>query len=43
MFIGRQKEVKSLINELSSRNKKSAILIYGKKTRGKINLNKRGG
>lgn len=38
MFIGQQKEVKSLINELSSMNKKSAILIYGKRRVGKYRL-----
>lgn len=38
MFIGREKELKALIGELSSWKKKTAVLIYGKRRVGKSTL-----
>ena len=38
MFIGREKELHELTSELSNQNKKSAILIYGKRRVGKSTL-----
>ncbi len=38
MFIGRQKELREIESELSNVNKKSAILIYGKRRVGKSTL-----
>lgn len=38
MFIGRQKELNALTKELTSRRKKTAILVYGKRRVGKSTL-----
>lgn len=38
MFIGREKELKDLTSELSKSNKKTAVLIYGKRRVGKSTL-----
>lgn len=38
MFIGRQKELSSLIKELSSWEKRTAVLVYGKRRVGKSTL-----
>jgi uncharacterized protein len=38
MFIGREKELKALREELSSRNKRTAVLVYGKRRTGKSTL-----
>lgn len=38
MFVGRQKELNALKSELSNWNKKSAILVYGKRRVGKSTL-----
>ena len=38
MFVGREKELQALETELSGRNRKTAILIYGKRRVGKSTL-----
>ena len=38
MFIGREKELKALTDELSDWKKKTAVLIYGKRRVGKSTL-----
>ena len=38
MFVGREKELKALRDELSNQNRKSAILVYGKRRVGKSTL-----
>ena len=38
MFVGREKELKELKNELSNWNKKTAVLVYGKRRVGKSTL-----
>ena len=38
MFIGRQKELQKISEELSNSQKKTAILIYGKRRVGKSTL-----
>lgn len=38
MFIGRQKELSSLVKELSSWEKRTAVLVYGKRRVGKSTL-----
>ncbi len=38
MFVGREKELKALKDELSDWKKKTAILVYGKRRVGKSTL-----